>query len=117
MEITFNELPSAVSQLLVKLGNIEALLSDSLKLQHPVQPEADPLLNISQAGQYLNLAKPTIYSLVGRKEIPVMKRGNKLYFSKQELTKWVKDGRLKTKSEIDTEADKFLSNRRKGAKQ
>ena len=39
----------------------------------------DQLFTIEQAAEFLNLTKPTIYSLVSRSEIPVMKRSKRLY--------------------------------------
>ena len=59
-------------------------------------PQADELLTIKQAAEILSLSVPTIYGLVSRREIPVNKRGKRLYFSKTELTQWIKDGRKKT---------------------
>jgi hypothetical protein len=38
----------------------------------------------------------------------------RLYFSKQDLFLWVKEGRRKTVSEIEAEADCFLQTKQKG---
>jgi excisionase family DNA binding protein len=77
------------------------------------QPEADQLLTIKPAAEFLSLSVPTMYTLVSKAEIPVSKRGNRLYFSKQELTDWIKAGRKKTIAEIEDEADKYLSNKKR----
>jgi len=77
------------------------------------QPEADQLLTIQQAGELLNLSVPTLYGLVSRSEIPVSKRGKRLYFSKQELLLWVKEGRKKTKGEIEAEAQDYINRKRR----
>ena len=92
MEITFEKLPQAVTQLLDKLENIERLLL--IKSNTP-QPESDILLTIKQAAEILHLSVPTIYGLVQRAEVPVCKRGKRLYFSRQELTTWIMAGRKK----------------------
>src|SRR4030095_5932089 len=108
MELTFNELPKAVSQLYDKLTNIERLLlSQSNEQQH----EADKLLTIQQASEFLNLSVPTLYGYVHRMEIPVCKKSKRLYFSKQELTDWIKSGRKKTSAEIAVEADSYVEKR------
>jgi excisionase family DNA binding protein len=79
------------------------------------QPEADPLLTIQQAAELLCLSVPTMYGLVSRAEVPCMKKGKRLYFSKQSIIEWVKTGRKKTVAEAASEADSFLSaNKRKG---
>ena len=57
MEITFEKLPQAVTQLLDKLENIERLLL--IKSNTP-QPESDILLTIKQAAEILHLSVPTI---------------------------------------------------------
>lgn len=90
-----------------RLSNIENLLLD---LKHnskePIlQREAEELLTVKQAAELLKLSVPTIYAYVQRQEIPVSKRGKRLYFSKQELLDWVKEGRKKTVSEIEEQAN------------
>ena len=108
MNITFDQLPQAVSQLHDKLNNIEKLL---LQKNNPAKQEIDQLLTIEEAATFTHLTKPTIYSLVSRAEIPHMKKGKRLYFSMQELTDWIKSGRKKTVKEIAAETEVFLGNR------
>jgi excisionase family DNA binding protein len=67
------------------------------------------LLNLEEASVYLNLAPSTIYNLVHRKEIPYMKRSRKLYFSKEELLKWIEEGRRPTQSALDAAAQAYLN--------
>jgi len=79
---TPNELSSLIETSLKKI------LGESSYLQN--DPNALPeLLNISQASQYLSLAKQTLYSFTSKNEIPFIKRGKKLYFKKSELNKWL----------------------------
>ena len=112
MELTFEQLPKAVKQIADTVNNIERLL---LAKSETVQPEKADLFTIQQAAQFLTLSVPTIYGLVQRSEIPVNKRGKRLYFSKQELTDWIKAGRKKTIAEIDKEVETHLSkNKKKG---
>lgn len=110
MEITFEQLPKAVTQLYDKLENIERLL---LRKENEVQPEPDQLLTIKQAAEILSLSVATIYSLVSRAEIPVSKKSKRLYFSKLELTDWIKSGRKKTNAEIATEANSYIKSKPK----
>jgi excisionase family DNA binding protein len=74
--------------------------------------EQDELFTIQQAAEFLNLSVPTIYGHVSKAEIPVSKRGKRLYFSKEELTAWIKAGRKKTQAEIAATADAYLSNKK-----
>ena len=63
------------------------------------QPEQTPtdqpeqLLTIQQAAAYLSLTVPTIYRKVSLGELPAMKQGKRLYFSRIELLEYLKDGR------------------------
>ncbi len=93
-----------------RLTNIECLLLDIKHTQSPFEnkKETDQLLTIKQAGEFISLSVPTIYGLVQRAAIPVSKRGKRLYFSKQELTDWIKAGRKLTVSEIEGKAGAYL---------
>lgn len=105
-EITFDNLPQAVTQVFNKLETIERLL---LSKGSEPQPEPDALLTVQQAATLLNLSVPTIYGLTQRAEIPVCKRRKRLYFSKQELTDWVRAGRKKTLAETAAEATQYIN--------
>jgi excisionase family DNA binding protein len=107
---TFDQLPQAVLQLHEKLNNIEQILLN----QEKSQPQEDQILTIKQASEVLNLSVPTIYGLVQRSAIPVSKQGKRLYFSKDELINWIKQGRKKTAQEIEAEADAFIAKRKMG---
>ena len=112
-ELTFNELPGAITLLLERLNNIERLL---LEKNNIIQQEPDQLLTIKQASEFLNLKVNTIYGLTHRSVIPVCKQGNKLYFSKQTLMNWIKEGKRKTVSEIAIEAEQYLTKKKEGVK-
>ena len=74
--------------------------------------QQDELLTIQQASELLNLSVPTIYSKVSKKELPVMKRSKRLYFSRTELIEYLKAGKRKSSAEIEAEADVYLSNKK-----
>ncbi len=62
---------------------------------------------IDLAIEITGLAKPTIYGLVSERKIPHSKQGKRLYFSRQELTDWLKQGKRKTNAEIAIEAENY----------
>lgn len=80
------------------------------------ETKVDEFLTIVQASELLNLAKPTIYTLTCKHEIPFIKKGKKLYFKKSDLIEWLNTGRKLTKSEIEKEADDYLMRNRKSVK-
>ncbi len=86
MQLTFDQLPEAVSQLFIKLENIERIL---LQKNTKEQKHQDDVLNIDQAATFLHLARTTLYAMVSRREIPFMKKSKRLYFSTKELTTWL----------------------------
>lgn len=111
-KLTFDQLPDYVWELGRKVDHLTTLL-----INHSVPPSATPadtpdLLTIKQAAEFINLAVPTIYGMVGRNEIPFMKRAKKLYFSRQELEDWIRQGRKKTTVECADEVRADLKNRR-----
>ncbi len=72
------------------------------------------LLTIEEATKFLHLSKPTLYSKVSRNEIPYMKKGKRLYFSTEELTEFIKSGKVKTNDEIEDEALEYLKIKKGG---
>lgn len=97
-----------------RLNSIETLLLD---LKHTPQelgeqPETDELLTVQDTAKFLSLSVPTIYTLISRGELPVMKRSKRCYFSKVELINYLKQGRKKSFAETASEADNYL--KRKG---
>jgi len=105
-KLTFEQLPGKVSEILRKLENIERLLLDKSKNQQSLKE--DQLLSVKQAAAFLNLAVPTIYTKVSKRELPVMKRYKRLYFSKHELTTYLKEGRQLTHVEIKKSVNNYV---------
>ena len=98
-----------------KLSNIERLLLEIKRLPNEKEnePQAEELLTVQGAAKFLSLSVPTIYGLIHKGEIPVMKRSKRCYFSKTELINYLKQGRKKTVLEIAIETDEFLAKNRK----
>ena len=99
-----------------RLSNIENLLLDIKHIPVQIaQPEVDELLTVQDTAKFLTLSVPTVYSLISKGELPVMKRSKRCYFSKIELINYLKQGRKKTFTETSVEAEKYLKS--KGNKQ
>ena len=110
--LTFDLLPQAVTQLTNEVSELKRLIIENQEQKLAEQPEQ--LLTIKEAAQFLKLTVPTIYSKVSKGELPVMKRGKRLYFSNTELMEYIKEGRKKSNAEIEQEAEAYLSNKKKG---
>ena len=97
-----------------RLSKIENLILDLKQTFKPIEKsnQSEELLTISETAKFLSLTVATIYSKVSRKELPYMKRGKRLYFSRQELIEYLKQGRIKTNSEINKEAEDYLKSKK-----
>lgn len=98
-----------------RLSSIENLILDLKHLPKESAPikNSEQLLTVQDAAHFLNLTVPTIYSKVSKGELPVMKRSKRLYFSSTELMEYLKEGRKMSNSEIEQQAETYLSNNKK----
>jgi len=106
----FEEINDRLSRIEQELVRQRSNTASSEKLN-----SESPFLTVHEAAEFLNLAVQTVYGLVHRKLIPVMKRNKRLYFSRITLKIWVESGRLKTRDEIAAESRPILI--RKGVHQ
>lgn len=110
--ITFEQLLKAVPQLFIEIEDLKRLI---LEKGNEPQPDPDQLLTVQDAAKFLTLSVPTIYGLIHKGELPVMKRSKRCYFSKVDLANYLKAGRKKTVSEIAAEAEQFLGKKKRAA--
>jgi|SRR5690554_7528370 len=106
--INFNDLPEAVAKLTTKVDKLYNVITSVQSKE-----TAEEFLSVDETANFLNLSKPTIYAKVARRELPFSKRGKRLYFNKTDLEKYIKDGRVKTVSEVEAEADQFLTSKKR----
>lgn len=66
-------------------------------------------IHTPEAAEFLGLTVPTVYSKVSKGELPFYKRGKRIYFSRLELTEYIKSGRKKSNAEIDQKANSYFS--------
>jgi len=99
----------------IRINELESLIENSvrkvlkeLSYHAPIPLNDSDLLSIKEASKFLNLAVPTIYGLVSNSTIPHMKKMKKLYFSRLELTDWIKTGKRKTITEKQYEENNIL---------
>ena len=109
--LSFNEVPFALSEILLRLERIE---SKQISSQQPPE-ETDPIYPMGQAMAFVNLSRPSMYLKVSEGKINALKTGKKLYFLKSELVKYLMSGKRKTTDEKHAETIDFLQTR-KGAK-
>lgn len=105
--LTLETLPKAFAQLTIEVGEIKRLL---LEKSNEQPTEMDRWFDLTELCQYHpdKPTKPTVYGWVSAGTVPAHKSGKKLRFLKSEIDTWLKQGRKKTTSEIDTEAIAFI---------
>jgi len=115
--LTFEQLPKAVTMLTREFSELKNLLSPLIgKQRQQCTEQPEQLLTVKGAAEILGLSIPTIYSKCSRREIPFMKRSKRLYFSSSELMEYLKEGRKKSTTDIEKEALAYLSDNKKGLK-
>ncbi len=98
----------------ISKNELESLIEKSVRRVLRESPtdkinQGDVMLSIKEASQLLKVAVPTIYHYTSVRSIPFFKRGKRLYFSKDALMEWVKEGKVKTVAEIELEANTYLT--------
>lgn len=69
------------------------------------------VLASSKLSTFLNLSKSYLYKLTSGNLIPHYKpQGKMLYFEKSELEAWLRQNPVKTKTQIEQEAQKYVLN-------
>jgi hypothetical protein len=106
LEINHNNLPQAMTLIIQKMDRLECIILDKI-----TQPENDKMLTIAEAAAEVKLSVATLYGYVSRRQIPYSKPPNskRLWFSKQDLICWMREGRKKTMEQISAEANSAFS--------
>ncbi len=70
------------------------------------------LLTTVEAAHYLGVKPSYLYKMMMRRAIPYYKPGGKLcFFSREDLDAWLTSIRIKSQSEIESEAARHIANR------
>ena len=86
MELKFEDLPDAVSQLIEQNKLILKLMQEA----NFSKENDEEVLTLTRICELLELKRQTIYSYVSKKQIPYHKKGGKLYFFRKEVLVWIK---------------------------
>ena len=76
------------------------------------QEEEDKIFTFDEGCNFLGIKKPTGYAKVSKRELPFLKKGKFIYFSKKQLTEYLFSGQCKTVEQLETEANNFISRKR-----
>ncbi len=88
-----------------KLDNLTLMVSELSRQLHHLRPhDNEKPLDIAGAAEFLGVTKSIIYKFTHKRTIPHFKRGKRIYFTKEELTKWLHSNRKLTVEEIEAQA-------------
>jgi excisionase family DNA binding protein len=76
--------------------------------------QQDEILTADDAANLIGVSLQTLYGLTSARKIPHNKRGKRLYFDRQELIAWIREGKRKSMSEIENEAAHYIGTTRYG---
>lgn len=106
-QITFNDLPMMVSQVLSKVERLERVIEtirERIDSNSTSSAEHIPM-TIDEACDFLKMKKSTMYYHVERGNITVTKRGKNFIFFKDELVHWLEGGRKNQESSMNTDEE------------
>jgi excisionase family DNA binding protein len=119
MEQEVKVMNELLSELNLRLLKIEVVIRRLAEPQPPQQPPQQPeqaaendLLSVPQAAKLLNLTVSTIYAKVHKKEIPYMKYGKKVRFSRKALLQCVTNGSVMSNEQIEQAAVAYEAKKR-----
>ena len=107
MEITHDNLPKAVSELINKVDQLVLLL---LEKTTPSRQSEERWFDLEEVCNYLpdKPTKPTVYNWIHNRSIPCHKGQKKLRFLKSEIDAWLSQGSKRTMAEIKIDVDNIL---------
>lgn len=110
-KLSLETLPKAFSQLSNEVSEIKRLLLDKSNEQAPNQ---DQWFDLNELCNYHpdKPSKATAYFWVHSSTIPYHKGAKKLRFLKSEIDEWLRQGRIKTVAEIESEADQYFTKKK-----
>jgi excisionase family DNA binding protein len=92
---------------------VKAALTEFKRTASLQQEPYDDLLPAEEAAAFLDIKLSTLYYKTHHREIPFMKRGKKIYCSRNELLQWMGQGRQYTRMESNNMAEERLNLLRK----
>ena len=90
--------PTTSEQLNAVRAFFGQILRDELREYLPQIAAPAPTVALSRIGglelaqEVTSLSKPRIYALVSERGIPHQKKGNRLFFDREELIAWIREG-------------------------
>ena len=85
----------------------EAITEYRLEASEKAEPLED-IMNSRETAQFLDIKLNTLYIKTHRGDLPFMKKGRKVYFSRKQLLEWMSEGRRSMSNDFIKQADSRL---------
>lgn len=95
-ELSFNDLPQAMSLVLDKVTSLENTVSglrEDLRKSRSAPVNEHQPMGVEETCEFLKMKKTTLYYYAQNNLIPVTKKGKRYLFFKDELISWIESGR------------------------
>lgn len=104
---------NSISCNFVLKSDVEALVQDAVNvIKNKIEDEKE-MLTISEAAEYLQISKGSVYKMTSSRQIPFYKlAGKMIYIHRQDLVDWIKKYPYKSKQQIEAEATAFCMRRK-----
>ena len=90
-----------LEDLAAKLDELKALTAIGVK----------KVLTMKEAALYTGWSLPRMYAMTSGRLIPYYKKNSKVYFNKEELDAWMLQRKMRTKDELEADAENYCFNR------
>jgi excisionase family DNA binding protein len=110
IEVTFINLSEVKLRDIIR-EEMQSFVNAVLEQQNRIEAE-DTLFDVSGVAKYMNLSTATIYSKVSRGELPCMKKGKQLYFSKKAITEYIHSGNKNTNTQTPCSDQQYDNEKR-----
>ena len=83
--LAFEQLPDFIQNLVERIESLEKTVRE----KHQRLPLEDKLMSVEDVGKLLGKSKSAIYRTVRYRDIPYIRQGNRLYFDRATIKKWL----------------------------
>lgn len=83
-KVTFENMPNLMQSMMAEMKEIKSII---------LEKQEDLPITINEASTLIGYAVPTLYSYVRLNKIPHHKVNTKIFFFKEELLTWIKEGK------------------------
>ena len=111
--ITFEQLPQAVSTLIERVEQLAGKVDEVLGKTTGKDTGRRNLLTLEEVAALLGKSASTIYAMTSEKRIPYRKRGNKLYFFEDEVMQWIEQGGTGSEEDFNRRLEALRSGKKR----